>query len=98
MGNTSCKISGSSLEHEIYFEVPIKTNLEENATDVVPSGTICFWVEGNSVSIPFARTPVSIGDECRLVTAVNIIGKITSPLELLFSIRENTQIEIRRFE
>ncbi len=82
--------------NEIYFEVPVETILEENATDVVPPGTICFWVEGNSVAIPFGRTPVSIGDECRLITAVNIIGKMTSPLELLSTFKENTEIEIRK--
>ncbi len=84
--------------NEIYFEVPVKTQLEENATNVVPPGTICFWVEGNSVAIPFGRTPVSIGDECRLVTDVNIIGNIKDSLELLFLVRENTEIEIRKFE
>lgn len=82
--------------NEIYFEVPIETTLEENATDVVPPGTICFWVEGNCVAIPFGKTPVSIGNECRLITNVNIIGKILSPLDPLFSVRENTIIEIHK--
>lgn len=82
--------------NEIYFEVPLKATLEENATDVVPPGTICFWVEGNSVAIPFGRTPVSIGNECRLITDVNIIGNIESPIEPLFSVKEHTNIEIRR--
>ncbi len=90
----------SSIAHrwgnEIYFEVPIKTTIEENATDVVPPGTICFWVEGNSVAIPFGKTPVSIGNECRLITDVNIIGKISSLLDPLFSVKENTKIEIQK--
>jgi len=82
--------------NEIYFEVPIKTTLEENATDVVPPGTICFWVEGNSIAIPFGKTPVSIGNECRLITDVNIIGKILSPIDPLFSVKEATKIKIQK--
>ena len=83
---------------EVYFNTGITTNLEPDATDVVEPGTICFWVEGNSVAIPFGKTPISIGNECRLVTDVNIIGNITTSLEPLFSIREKTNIEIRKFE
>ncbi|MGC8739128.1 MAG: cyclophilin-like fold protein [Candidatus Hydrogenedens sp.] len=83
---------------EIYFEVPMETILEETATDVVLPGTICFWVEGNSIAIPFGKTPVSVENECRLITDVNIIGKITSSLAPLFSIKENTQIEIQKYQ
>ncbi len=81
---------------EIYFKVPIKSTLEKDATDVVPPGTICFWVEGNSVAIPFGRTPISIENECRLITNVNIIGNLSDSIDPLFSVRENTEIEIRK--
>ncbi len=81
---------------EVYFEVPMSSKLEEDATDVVPPGTICFWVQGNSVAIPFGKTPVSIGNECRLITRINIIGNITDSFEPLFSVNENTPIEIRK--
>jgi len=83
---------------EIYFNVPIKATLENNATDVVPPGTICFWVEGNSVAIPFGKTPISRGNECRLITAVNILGTISDSPNTLSSISEGMQIEIRKFK
>ncbi len=50
--------------------------LDDDATDVVDPGTICYWVQGNSLALPYGPTPVSQGDECRLVTAVNRLGRI----------------------
>src|SRR5258708_6164782 len=61
---------------EVYFSVPVRAELEADASEVVPAGTICFWVQGQSLAIPFGPTPVSQGDECRLVTKVNVLGKL----------------------
>lgn len=79
---------------EVYFNTGITTNLEPDATDVVEPGTICFWVEGNSVAIPFGKTPVSIGNECRLITRVNIIGKVIDDPRDLDEIQEGDEIEL----
>jgi len=80
---------------EVYFNTGIVTKLEPDATDVVEPGTICFWVEGNSVAIPFGRTPVSVGDECRLITNVNIIGRLTDDPKILSQIHEGDEIELK---
>ncbi|MCC6490607.1 MAG: hypothetical protein IT364_24185 [Candidatus Hydrogenedentes bacterium] len=61
---------------EAYFSLPVRATLEKGANDVVEPGTICFWVQGNSLALPYGPTPVSVGKECRLVTAVNILGRI----------------------
>lgn len=68
---------------EVYFDLPIETELEANATDVVDPGTICYWVQGKSLALPYGRTPASEADECRLATAVNIVGELEGdPAEL----------------
>lgn len=60
---------------EVYFTIPVDAELEASATDVVDPGTVCYWVQGSSLALPYGRTPASTGNECRLVTAVNILGK-----------------------
>lgn len=79
---------------EVYFAVPVKTALEGDAKQVVDPGTVCFWVEGSSLAIPFGPTPVSKTGECRLVTRVNILGKLEGDPKLLKSVREGERIRI----
>jgi len=79
---------------EVYFTVPVKTPLEGDAQQVVDPGTVCFWVEGSSLAIPFGPTPVSKADECRLVTRVNILGQLEGDPNLLKSVREGERIRV----
>jgi hypothetical protein len=68
---------------EVYFEIPVKAALERGAKQVVPPGTVCFWVEGSSLALPFGRTPISEGKEPKLVSPCNVLGRIDGdPLEL----------------
>jgi uncharacterized protein len=79
---------------EVYFEIPIKTALEPDAREVVDPGTVCFWVQGSALAIPFGPTPVSKGDECRLVTKVNILGRILGDAKTLKSVRNGTRMRV----
>ena len=80
---------------EIYFELPLKMQLDTGAQDVVEPGTVCFWVEGNSLAIPFGPTPASVGNECRLVTRVNKVGKTITMLSDLAKLEDGDIVEIR---
>jgi hypothetical protein len=79
---------------EVYFEVPVTATLEKDAREVVDPGTVCFWVQGSAVALPFGPTPVSRGDECRLVTRVNILGRILGDPRALKSVRNDIRIAI----
>jgi len=35
---------------EVYFSLPVIAELDADATDVVDPGTVCYWVEGASVT------------------------------------------------
>ena len=60
---------------EIYFSIPVN-DVERNAVDVVEIGNLAYWPPGNALCIFFGPTPVSLADECRAASPVNIIGKI----------------------
>jgi hypothetical protein len=79
---------------EVYFSLPVMATLDDDATDVVDPGTVCYWVEGESLAIPFGPTPVSVGDECRLVTRVNRLGRLVGEAAVLASIGEGDTVEV----
>jgi len=79
---------------EVYFEIPVKAKPEAGAKQVVPAGTVCFWVEGSALALPFGRTPVSEGDEPKLVTRCNVLGKIDGDPRRLASVRSGDSITL----
>jgi hypothetical protein len=90
--------SANTWGDEVYFSLPVKAKLEPDARQVVEPGTVCFWVQGSSIALPYGPTPVSQGDECRLVTAVNVLGKIEGDARALASVRDGDRIELEAAE
>jgi hypothetical protein len=84
----------STWGDEVYFEIPINAELEPDAVEVVDPGTVCFWVQGSSLALPFGPTPVSKGNECRLVTRVNVLGRIVGDAKALKSVKSGTRIRV----
>jgi hypothetical protein len=78
----------------VYFSVPVEAALEKDAKQVVDPGTVCFWVEGSSLALPFGPTPVSKGNECRLVARVNILGKIEGEPTLLKTVKDGDRVHV----
>jgi hypothetical protein len=72
----------------------VKATLEKDAKQVVSPGTVCFWVEGRSLALPWGRTPISEGDEPRLVTRCNVLGKIDGEARQLASMRSGDTITL----
>ena len=89
-----CSSAANTWGKEVYFSVPVQADLEPDAQQVVPAGTICFWVQGHSLAIPFGPTPVSQGGECRLVTTVNVLGKLEGDPRVLESVRDGDKIQV----
>ena len=86
--------SANTWGEEVYFSTPLSVKLEPNAREVVDPGTVCFWVQGNSLALPYGPTPASRGDECRLVTRVNILGALEGDPQRLGDIRDGDQIHV----
>ena len=79
---------------EVYFEIPVKAALERTAKQVVPPGTVCFWVEGSSLALPWGRTPISEGKEPKLVSPCNVLGRIDGEPRDFASVRSGDAITL----
>ncbi len=75
--------------------MPVDSDLEPDAQQVVPPGTVCFWVEGSSLAIPYGPTPISEGDECRLAAACNVVGELDGDPRTLASVKSGDSISVR---
>ena len=89
-----CEASANTWGEEVYFELPVKAVLEADARQVVEPGTVCFWVQGSSLALPFGPTPVSTGDESRLVTRCNVLGRIEGDPRQLKNVKQGTSIRV----
>lgn len=81
---------------EVYFETPVEAALEPGAKQVVDPGTVCFWVEGRSLALPYGATPIARARESRLVTRCNVLGRIEGDARVLASVRSGDSVRIER--
>lgn len=91
-----CRARANTWGEEVYFEVPVRASLEPDAQQVVEPGTVCFWVEGNALALPFGRTPASRRGESRLVTRCNILGRIEGDPRALAKVKDGDRLRVER--
>jgi len=63
---------------EIYFGIPVYSDLEENAKAEVKVGELAYWPNMPAFCIFFGPTPVSTGKAPRAASPVNVFGKLSS--------------------
>ena len=81
---------------EIYFEIPIKKNLdlESDAKDVINLGEVAYWIDGKCIAIGYGKTPISQNNEIRLAAKTNIWGDAVLDVKELGKIRNGDEIII----
>jgi hypothetical protein len=89
-----CKSSANTWGQEVYFNVPLTAKSEADAEQIVDPGTVCFWVQGRALALPFGPTPISRGKECRLVTPCNVLGRVEGDAAVLGSVRDGDTIRV----
>ena len=57
---------------EIFFNTNIQAKIEDDARDVMQLGELAFWTEGSAIAIGYGKTPVSVGQEIRLISPCNV--------------------------
>jgi len=82
---------------EIYFEIPVKAELEKDARAEVEPGELGYWCAGSSFCIFFGPTPASKNDKPKAYEPVNIIGRLLDvPRQELKKIKSKTKVRIEK--
>jgi len=79
---------------EVYFEAPLNAILEPEARQTVEPGTVCFWVEGSALALPWGRTPISTDARPKLVSPCNVLGKILGDAQLLAKVKSGDPVKV----
>ncbi|WP_236242012.1 cyclophilin-like fold protein [Streptomyces sp. CC228A] len=79
---------------EVYFDTPVTTALEAGARQVVEPGTVAFWTEGDALALPYGPTPISRGEECRLASPCNVLGRLDDDPDILATVRDGDPIRV----
>jgi hypothetical protein len=79
---------------EVYFEVPVSANLEPEARQTVEPGTVCFWVEGSALALPWGRTPISTDARPKLVSPCNVLGRVLGDAQRLAQINAGDRVKV----
>ncbi|KUL40421.1 hypothetical protein ADL22_15180 [Streptomyces sp. NRRL F-4489] len=81
---------------EVYFDTGLSPALESDARQVVEPGTVAFWTEGNALALPYGPTPISRGDESRLASPCNVLGRIDGDPRALATVRGGDAIHVQK--
>ena len=82
---------------EIYFEVPVHCELEENARSEVNVGDLAYWPNMPAFCIFFGPTPLSTSDQPVAASPVNVFGRILAlDTDLLSGIPDDANVVVER--
>jgi hypothetical protein len=86
---SSFKAQINTWGEEIYFETDnIGIKPDKKARDIVAFGEVAYWCEGHSIAIGFVKTPVSIDNEIRLVSKVNVFATFSASTKILNNLKK----------
>ena len=81
---------------EIYFTIPVDAELEADAALLVAEGDLGYWPSGKAFCIFFGPTPLSLGNEIRPASAVNVFGRIEGDMSDLDQVRDGDKVIIEK--
>jgi len=82
---------------EIYFGIPVHL-AEEDAQEVVDMGDLGYWPPGHAFCIFFGRTPMSLGNEIRPASPVNVLGRVDGDATAFRRVPSGARVVLERIE
>lgn len=86
------RASFSTWGDEIYFSIPVDSELDESAREEVDVGDLGYWPTGKAFCIFFGQTPMSSPGKIIPASAVNIIGRVRGDAEKFKTVMKEKEI------
>ncbi|WP_077798133.1 cyclophilin-like fold protein [Streptomyces sp. JHA26] len=86
--------SAHTWGEEVYFDTGVSVSRETDARQVVEPGTVAFWTDGDALALPYGPTPISRGDECRLASPCNVLGRLDGDPRRLATVRDGDPVRV----
>ena len=83
---------------EIYFDIPLRAELEPGAREEVQVGDLGYWPAGPAFCIFFGPTPVSRSDQPRAYSPVNVFGRVLGDAGQFKAVASGSTISITRVD
>ncbi|MEN8243388.1 MAG: cyclophilin-like fold protein [Thermodesulfobacteriota bacterium] len=81
---------------EIYFDIPLQLELEEDAREEVAVGDLAYWPSGPAFCIFFGPTPVSRDETPRAYSPVNVFGRVQGDATVFNTVADGATIRVEK--
>jgi len=79
---------------EIYFTIPVESELDDSAREEVEIGDLGYWPTGKAFCIFFGQTPMSTEGKIIPASAVNIIGRVEGDATELKKVMQEDKVSL----
>ncbi|MZD04277.1 hypothetical protein GTW43_04160 [Streptomyces sp. SID5785] len=94
LGRLPLTSTAQTWGEEVYFDTGLSARVEDGARQVVEPGTVAFWTDGDALALPYGPTPISRGDECRLASPCNLLGRLDGDPRVLATVRGGDPVRV----
>jgi hypothetical protein len=81
---------------EIYFEIPVMASQAADARVEMEVGELGYWPVGHAFCIFFGPTPVSVDEQPRAYSPVNVLGQVLGDATQFKMVPNGTLVRLER--
>jgi hypothetical protein len=81
---------------EIYFEIPVMASQAADARVEMEVGELGYWPVGHAFCIFFGPTPVSVDEQPRAYSPVNVLGQVLGDATRFKMVPNGTLVRLER--
>lgn len=81
---------------EIYFEIPVMASQAQDARVEMEVGELAYWPVGHAFCVFFGPTPVSLDEQPRAYSPVNVVGRVLGDATQFRMVKQGALVRLER--